>query len=136
MSDTEQELACLHADALAVLFRVELKIGVCEQQVRAAAQVSKMQHDVTKRESQAAIFGSRSMKDRRVDAERIDAAASTPTHAQLKERELLAAVGKNPYERALLLAQMAPFQSEAHRRSAMLQEAMDCLGRAQVCRRT
>lgn len=72
------------------------------------------------------------MKDRRVDSERIDAAAATPTNPPFKERELLSAVGKNPYERALLLTQMASFQSEAHRQSAMLQEAMDCLGRAQV----
>ena len=91
-----------------------------------------MRDTVTKRESQAAIFGARSMKDRRVDSERIDAAGAVPTNPPQKERELLAAVGKNPYERALLLTQMAPFQSESHRQSAMLQEAMDCLGRAQV----
>lgn len=57
MSDTEQDLACLHADVLAALFRVELKIGVCEQQARSSTKVSKMQETVSKRESQAAIFG-------------------------------------------------------------------------------
>ena len=47
------------------------------------------------------------MKDRRVDSERIEAAAATPSNPPLKERELLADVGKNPYERALLLTQVS-----------------------------
>ena len=57
MSDTEQDLACLHADVVSVLFRVELKIGVCEQMSRATTKVSKMQDHVTKREAQSNIFG-------------------------------------------------------------------------------
>ncbi len=59
MSDTEQDLACLHADAVAALFRVELKIGVCEQRARSDYKVSKMQETVAKREEQSAIFGVR-----------------------------------------------------------------------------
>ena len=57
MSDTEQDLGCLHADVVAVLFRIELKIGVCEQQARSTTKVSKMQDTVVKREAQSAIFG-------------------------------------------------------------------------------
>ena len=49
------------------------------------------------------------MKDKRVDSERIDAAGATPSNPPLKERELLAAVGKNPYERALLLTQVGGY---------------------------
>ena len=59
MSDSEQDLACLHADAVALLFRVELKIGVCEQQSRSTAKVSRMQETVTRREVQSTIFGVR-----------------------------------------------------------------------------
>lgn len=44
-----------------------------------------------------------------------------PSNPPLKERELLQAVGRNPYERALLLIQMAPFQSEQHKQNALLQ---------------
>ena len=72
------------------------------------------------------------MKDRRVDSERLVDAAATPSNPPLKERELLASVGKNPYERALLLTQMAPFQPEPHRQAALLQEAAECLARAQA----
>lgn len=31
MPDTEAELACLHTDVLAALFKVELSVGVAEQ---------------------------------------------------------------------------------------------------------
>ncbi len=72
------------------------------------------------------------MKDRRLDAEKLNKAAAAPSNPPLKERELLLAVGKNPYEKALLLTQMAPFQSEPHRRDALLAEAADSLVRAQA----
>lgn len=40
---------------------------------------------------------------------------------QTRERELVASAAKNPYELALLLTQMAPFQAERHQQAAMLQ---------------
>ncbi|KAG1679322.1 hypothetical protein FOA52_009354, partial [Chlamydomonas sp. UWO 241] len=132
MSDTEQELACLHADAVSALFRVELKVGCCEQQARALAKQSVVVEGLAKRDSQAAVFGTRTMKERRLDDSKLDSIASVSTNPPLKERELLAAVGRNPYERALLLVQMAPFQSEQHKQNAMLTEAAECLVRAQA----
>ncbi len=57
MSDTEQELACLHADVMSALFRVELKIGVAEQQARANNKLTRMQDSLEKRDTQSAIFG-------------------------------------------------------------------------------
>lgn len=49
---------------------------------------------------------------------------------QSRERELLAACGKNPYERALLLMQMATFQTQSRAQVQLLNEAMECLERA------
>lgn len=43
-----------------------------------------------------------------------------PNFAQNKERELLAACGKNGYERALVLMQMVAFQGEDAARKAQL----------------
>eukprot|EP00955_Chlamydomonas_euryale_P025265 265900-Chlamydomonas_euryale.AAC.1 len=132
MSDTEQELACLHADATAALFRVELKIGVAEQLAKALSQQGVMADRLARRDAQSAVFGTRTMKERRIDDDRLGQLASVPSNPPLKEREMLAGVGRNPYEKALLLAAMAPFQAEAHRRGACLAEAAECLVRAQA----
>lgn len=45
----------------------------------------------------------------------------------MRERELLLACKSNPYEKALLLMQMATFQTQNRNQAALLQEAMDCL---------
>lgn len=43
------------------------------------------------------------------------------------ERELLARVDKNPYERALLLMVAAPLHEERHQQERMLKEAAEAL---------
>ena len=62
------------------------------------------------REAQSSIFGVRTMKERRLDEQRILQAANIPTNPHRKERELLQACGKNAYQKALALTAMAPLQ--------------------------
>jgi hypothetical protein len=187
LTDTEGELACLHTDVLAALFRVELGVGKAEQHAAAAGKQvgyhrarartfcwcnrakirplyckcamkpttlwllqrcpwfgaidtvpachsptqARLAESVTRREKQSNIFGVRTMKDRRLDEGRIAAAGQTPPNPAAKERELLAACGKNGYEKAVALMQMARFQGEPHRAAAMLTEAAELLVRAQ-----
>ncbi len=131
LPDTDAELACLHTDLLAALFRVEMAIGVSEQQAAATGKQSKLIDKVQRREAQSNIFGVRTMKEKRLDELRIVEAASTPANPPAKERELLQACGKNGYERAIALMQMAPFQAETHRQVAMLTEACELLVKAQ-----
>lgn len=57
MSDTEQELACLHADLMAALFRVELRIGCAEQHAKSSTTLNKLQEELQKRDTQSTIFG-------------------------------------------------------------------------------
>jgi hypothetical protein len=131
MPDTDAELACLHTDVLAALFRAELAIGVAEQQAQAHMKQTRLMETVGKREAQSNIFGVRSMKERRLDDQRIAAAAATPQNPAIKERELLLACGKSQYEKAVALMQMAPDQAEQHRQVALLTEAADLLDKAQ-----
>eukprot|EP00798_Chlamydomonas_sp_ICE-L_P023814 gene23814-9377_t len=131
MGDTEQELACLHTNVLAALYRLELSIGCLEQMNKATSKQGKMVEEIKSREKQSSIFGPRTMHDKQLDTKRIQEAARTTSNPPLKERELLSMVGKNPYERALLLMQMAPFQPEVHQQAVMMQEAAELLGKAQ-----
>ena len=43
------------------------------------------------------------------------------TIAQVRERELLLACGSNPYQRALVLTQMAPLQPDSIKQAAVLE---------------
>lgn len=49
MPDSEQELACLHVDILALLFAVELHAGVAEQRRRADSTTRRLQETVVRR---------------------------------------------------------------------------------------
>jgi hypothetical protein len=49
MPDTDQELACLHVDILSTLFRVELAVGVAEQQAQALFQQALLAENVNRR---------------------------------------------------------------------------------------
>jgi hypothetical protein len=57
MPDTDQELACVHVDVLAALYRVELAVGVAEQTATALSKQAKLQDSVERREAQSNIFG-------------------------------------------------------------------------------
>lgn len=131
MPDTDAELACAHVDVLAALYRVELAIGVSEQLSQAQTKQQRLVDSIARREAQSSIFGTRTIKEKRLDEARVMAATTMPPHPPLKERELLQACGKNVYERALVLAAMAPLQGDTHRATQLLTEACDCLVKAQ-----
>ncbi|KAG2453644.1 hypothetical protein HYH02_001857 [Chlamydomonas schloesseri] len=133
MTASEQELACLQVDVLALLARVELGLGVAEQQGRATARRTAVLEEQAKRTAQSSIFGQRNAAELARDEARLVAAGATPPNPQMKERELLAACGKNPYERAVVLMQMTAFQgADAARKAQLLQEAGDLLTKAQA----
>ncbi len=62
-----QELACLHTDVLAALFRVEMAVGVAEQRSQAQGKQTRLVEAIRKREAQSNIFGVRTMKEKRID---------------------------------------------------------------------
>ena len=82
MSPTEQELACLHTDLLMLQYRLELADGVRQVQARAAEQQQKLRLAAAKRDAQSDIFGTRTMKERRMDdikAQKAGEVAAIPT---------------------------------------------------------
>jgi len=81
LSSTEQDLACLHADALSLHFRLELTDGCQEAAAKAAVRHAGALSASLKRDSQAAIFGARTAKQKREDEVRLESAgqlASNP----------------------------------------------------------
>jgi hypothetical protein len=116
----EQELACLHADALALHFRLELEDGRRDASARASARRAGLLAASARRDAQAAVFGARTAAQRRGDDARAEAAGRALPNTTTRERELLEACGGNPYERALLLAQMAALQPDAARQATVL----------------
>jgi hypothetical protein len=77
MTETEQQAACLHADLFALLQRVELQLGLEHQSQQAAARKNRLESTLAKRDAQADIFGTRTIKEMRVDKAKLDKAAST-----------------------------------------------------------
>ena len=63
---------------------------------------------------QVALLGTLTRTEERRLSEAIAAAAECRTNCPATERSLMAAAGKNPYQKALLLIRMAPFQSDQH----------------------
>jgi hypothetical protein len=63
---------------------------------------------------QVALLGTLTRTEERRLTEAVHAAATCPTNCIATERALMAAAGKNPYQQALLLICMAPFQSDQH----------------------
>eukprot|EP00879_Flechtneria_rotunda_P025042 GHRR01026578.1.p1 GENE.GHRR01026578.1~~GHRR01026578.1.p1 ORF type:complete len:516 (+),score=184.34 GHRR01026578.1:750-2297(+) len=131
MLPSEQDLACLHADALLVQQRLELAVGLREAASRAKVKQDQLLTTAAKRDKQADIFGARTIKDRRADDAAAEAAGKAPASSAVHERQLLEACGKNPYQRALLLTQIAAYQPDTTRQIAALKEACTLLQAAQ-----
>lgn len=81
MSDTEQVLACLHADALLLKSRLELKLGMQKEASKATARQQRLQAALQNRDQQADIFGARTRKERRLDAAAVEGAGRMPQTA-------------------------------------------------------
>jgi hypothetical protein len=60
LSESDQAYACLHADLLAVHFRLQLAVGLLDQREEADRRLARVVNKVQKREDQAEIFGVKS----------------------------------------------------------------------------
>lgn len=89
MSQTEQELACIHADAIVLQQRMELSIGLKERQAKTAIRQQHMISSTMKRDKQSDIFGTRTMKEKRMADAAIEAAGKPPSSAAVSLNPLL-----------------------------------------------
>lgn len=80
MSNAEQDVACLHTDIVATLFRVDLKQAVQEMQHRAANRQTRLIETLRTRDEQAIIFGERTAKEVRRDELKVQQAVDVPTN--------------------------------------------------------
>lgn len=81
MSATEQELACVHVDLLALLYRTELAVGVTENANKALTRRGKAETAALDRDAKSNLLGVKTMKEAREEAARIDAAGVVPPNA-------------------------------------------------------
>jgi hypothetical protein len=83
--DAEQVLACLHADALLLQSRLQLRLGVCQAAARQQRLTATLEH---KRERHAEVYGTRTKKDKQLTAA-ISRAKQAPQTAPVSAMQLL-----------------------------------------------
>jgi hypothetical protein len=66
-----QELACLHVDLLVAYFRMELALGVEDLKDKAATSTARLLATISKRDKQAAIFGTRTTSEMKRDEAKV-----------------------------------------------------------------
>lgn len=84
MSNTEQDLSCLQVDALLIVARLELALGLQGAAARTSERQRRLQAAIVRRDQQADVIGARTRKERREDAAVVDAAGQAPTTAQVR----------------------------------------------------
>lgn len=104
MSDTEQVLACLHADAVLLKTRLQLKQGMHEAAAKATSRQQRMQTTLQKRDQQADIFGARTQKERRLDAAAVQAAGLAPQTALVSVTAKLSAHPPPKFKQTVMLS--------------------------------
>lgn len=77
---------------------------------------------------QVALLGTLTRTEERRLTEAMHAAAACATNCVATERALMATAGKNPYQQALLLIRMAPFQSDQHAQVRIFTKYLEILG--------
>ena len=122
-SETERQLACLHADALAARYRLALAVGNATLRERAERRVTRVRRSVARRAAETALYGATTAFDRRRDAERLARAQTTPPNPADVEASLAVLAGDNPWERAVLYTSMAALRPERKDRAALLERA-------------
>jgi hypothetical protein len=85
MTATEQELACLHADALLLLQRLQLAAGLREAAAKAQTKRDQLLASTVKRDLQADIFGPRTQKEKRLDEAAVGAAGRLPSSNEVSK---------------------------------------------------
>lgn len=91
-----EHLAQLHADALLLLWRVELLLGCQEQNARACQARAQQVAKLARRKEQVRLYGTLTRTQQRRQEERIASAGRTESHCALKEHALLSVVNQNP----------------------------------------
>lgn len=71
LPSSAQELACVHVDLLVAYFRVELALGVDELKGKAVTSTARLLATISKRDQQAAIFGSRTISEMKRDEAKV-----------------------------------------------------------------
>jgi hypothetical protein len=79
MTATEQELAYLHADALLMQQRLQLAAGMREAAAKVTSKRDQLLASTLRRDKQAAIFGPRTQKEKRLDEAAVEAAGKLPS---------------------------------------------------------
>jgi len=130
LSETEMAYACIHADLYTLTCRVGLALGVDEQNAAAGRRKGRAIATLEKRDQQVMIFGTKTPGEAKALETAIDAADRTSPNPVVAERVLMGRANKNPYERALLLMQMAAFYPSRDRREQLLNEAGALLAHA------
>ncbi|KAK9804359.1 hypothetical protein WJX72_009127 [[Myrmecia] bisecta] len=132
MTETEQVLSCLHSELIALQLRLELEVGLKEQREAAERRKAVLHSAIERRNAQATIFGSRTMKERHDDALREQQAGQAPAYPANTHRKLTERCGENQYQQALLLIQAARLQPGTDKQKASFQDAADHLERLEA----
>ncbi|KAL0048239.1 hypothetical protein WJX82_010821 [Trebouxia sp. C0006] len=132
MEPHEAALAGLHADAVALLMRLELAAGQAQQQAAGQRRHQALTLSLDKRKSQSAIWGKQTAAQQRLDQTKLQKAGTVAPHPQQKERELEQLVNRNPYQHVLLRMHQAAYQPQPHQQLALLQDAFQLLHQAQT----
>ena len=127
LSESDQAYACLHADVLAVHFRLQLAVGLLDQREEADRRLARVVNKVNKREMQSDIYGVKSAWDLKREAAQLERADTVPPNPVAAEQRLLEEVNANPWQKAVLLVQMAALRPKQDQRAAILEEAAGCL---------
>lgn len=77
-------MACIHTDILSTYFRVELKIGMKEQQQAALRRQNRLKNQSLNREQLSNIFGVCTMSEARKTKEKIAEAGRTAENPTVK----------------------------------------------------
>lgn len=86
MGPTEQDLACLHTDALLLHFRLELAAGLHDASTKATARRAALLEASVRRDgaAAAAVFGPRTAKQRRDDEARAEGAGRVTSNPAVR----------------------------------------------------
>lgn len=86
MGPAEQDLACLHADALTLNFRLELSAGRREAAAASSARRAALLAATARRDAAGAVFGARTAAQRREDDARAERAGRVATNPAVRGR--------------------------------------------------
>lgn len=84
MTATEQQLACLHADALLLQQRLQLATGLQEAAAKVSSKRDQLLASTLKRDRQADIYGPRTQKAKRMDEAAVEAAGKLPSSNEVR----------------------------------------------------